>query len=368
MSVSADDRHLPGVDLPAGEPLIVLPATAVRRRSRRRLPAVVYWRRRIAVATVLLSSGAAAGMVAASALEGDRGTAPSLSSGTNDAAADAGVGVDEPARHVRTSAPPADDAPPAGVAPAWVPLRIGSHGDAVVDLQDRLRQLGFEPGPSDGQFGTLTKQAVWAFEKLVIGTPRAEVTGVVTEELWQAIETAEPIRPRRSHAAGETTRNHTEVYLPEQVVVFFVDDGAALISHMSSGSGEHWRETVTIQPGAYRNEHGTEPRRLGMMGHSLTPGGVYIYDRMIDGNREAALGTLYDPAYFNGGIAVHGANSVPLKPSSHGCIRIPRYISSRFQQYVALGDQVLVWDGEHEPEALGAVKPPVDRIDPDWTG
>ena len=44
--------------------------------------------------------------------------------------------------------------------------------------------------------------------------------------------------------------------------------------------------------------------------------------RQIDGWRHAPLGLLWRPKYFNGGIAVHGANSVPPYPASHGCARL----------------------------------------------
>lgn len=248
------------------------------------------------------------------------------------------------------------------------PLQVGDSETPVTALQDRLRELGFEPGPTDGQFGSLTQQAVGAFEKLILEAPSDQATGVVTDELRQAMLAQSPIRPRRSFAAGETSEDHTEVYLPEQVVAFFVNDEAVLISHMSSGSGERWRETVTIGPGEYRNEDGTEPIRLGLIGQSVTPGGVYMYDRIVDGRRLGALGAMYDPAYFNFGIAIHGADYIPLHPASHGCIRLPRYISDRFQQFIDRGDQVWVWDGENQPEWLGQVPPPFDQIDPNWNG
>ena len=91
-------------------------------------------------------------------------------------------------------------------------------------VQQRLTDLGFAPGPADGQFGELTRAAVWAFEKLVLGTPRAAATGVVTDEMWQRLQGAVDIQPRRSFGAYA---DHTEVYLPEQVVVFFVGDRPA---------------------------------------------------------------------------------------------------------------------------------------------
>ena len=157
------------------------------------------------------------------------------------------------------------------------------------------------------------------------------------------------IQPRRSFGAYA---DHTEVYLPEQVVVFFVDDRPALISHMSSGTGEEWCEEVTISPGEIGNEDGTEPLKRGECGISNTPGGVYEYYRQVEGVRQSALGGMWNPVYFNYGIAIHGALNVPLEPASHGCIRIPLEISETFQQFVDDGDQVYVFDGEREPEAL----------------
>ena len=46
-----------------------------------------------------------------------------------------------------------------------LPLREGQVGDAVADLQERLRRLGFEYMPdSSGVFGSATAQAVQEFQ------------------------------------------------------------------------------------------------------------------------------------------------------------------------------------------------------------
>ena len=34
------------------------------------------------------------------------------------------------------------------------------------------------------------------------------------------------------------------------------------------------------------------------------------------------LGEIYRPKYFSGGAAVHGSNSIPDYPASHGCVRV----------------------------------------------
>jgi L,D-transpeptidase catalytic domain/Putative peptidoglycan binding domain len=256
------------------------------------------------------------------------------------------------------------------------PLGFGMAGESVERLQTRLKELGFEPGPIDGQFGNLTRMAVWAYEKLVLQVPRDDARGIVTDEIWQHMQRPIRIDPRRWHSKDEATRNHTEIYLPEQVVAFFVDDEVALISHISSGDGQEWKEVVTIDPGEFQNEHGTEPLVRREIGKSITPGGVFEYHRMVEGLRNSALGGMWDPAYFNYGIAIHGALNVPLTPASHGCIRMPQTIGKIFHQYIDIGDQVFVWDGVKEPEEYNqfpnALYPkgelaPFNSIDPTYT-
>jgi peptidoglycan hydrolase-like protein with peptidoglycan-binding domain len=245
--------------------------------------------------------------------------------------------------------------------------RTLSHGSAGADVrtvQQRLKTLGFDPGPIDGQYGDLTRAAVWAFEKLVVGLPRDEATGDVTDAMWQQMQQPLEIRPRRPDAASD---NHTEIYLPEQVLVVFRDDEPVLISHISSGDGQEWCDEVTISPGEYGNENGTEPLKRGECGLSNTPGGVFEYERKVTGIRQSSLGSLLNPVYFNYGIAVHGGYNVPLQPASHGCIRIPNALSEFFQASVALDDQVYVWDGVKEPEQYGAQLPTFNWRDPDYT-
>ena len=244
------------------------------------------------------------------------------------------------------------------------PIGRGMAGSDVEAVQGRLKQLGFDPGPVDGQFGEITRAAVWAFEKLVMQTPRSEATGILTNDMWQRMQDPLVVVPRRPEAGSA---NHTEVYLPEQVVIFFEDDKPSLISHMSSGTGDKWCEEVTISPGEYGNEDGTEPLKRGECGVSVTPGGVFEYYRRVEGVRQSALGGMWNPVYFNYGIAIHGALTVPLEPASHGCIRIPLPLSEYFQGLVANGDQVYVFDGVEEPEEYGAQLPLFNTRDPDYT-
>src|SRR5207249_8339331 len=69
----------------------------------------------------------------------------------------------------------------------------------------------------------------------------------------------------------------------------------------------------------------------------------------ILGDHESKLGHLFNPLFFNGGIAIHGAASVPAYPASHGCVRIPMADSLWFYRTVSSGTPVYVIGGPHAP-------------------
>jgi hypothetical protein len=241
-------------------------------------------------------------------------------------------------------------------------LREGVKGDDVLRLQERLSQLKFDPGPLDGDFGQATKQAVWAFEKLVLKTPRKQATGAVTPEMWDVMQSTVQVTPRRD----ADSPSHVEIYLPEQVMVVFKETEVMLITHISSGSNEPWCEEVTIDPGEDGNNT-MQQIKIGLCGEAVTPPGIFYFYNRKQGTRESRLGSMYNPVYFNYGIAVHGAILVPLEPESHGCIRIPMSIARYFPALVAYGDRVYVFDGIKEPEEYGSPPPPFDKPDPNYT-
>lgn len=235
-------------------------------------------------------------------------------------------------------------------------LGLGANGASVVALQDRLRQIGFDPGPSDGSFGPSTERSLWAYEKFILHVAPDSVSGVITPDEWTAMNNPLTILPRR---AGSGT--HLEVLLPEQVAVLYVDDQVRLITHVSSGTGEEWCAVVAVD-----NDDGTQTEQ-GVCGVAVTPGGMFHFERRVVGWRNSKLGRLYNPVYFNYGIAVHGASNVPRRPASHGCVRIPMHIAEYFPSLVADGDLVYVFDGVKEPETYGAQVPIFDYPDPNFT-
>ncbi|WP_246027882.1 cell wall hydrolase [Paenibacillus xylaniclasticus] len=50
-------------------------------------------------------------------------------------------------------------------ATAFVTMKIGSEGNNVIDLQQRLRMLGYLTAQADGKFGTQTASAVKRFQR-----------------------------------------------------------------------------------------------------------------------------------------------------------------------------------------------------------
>lgn len=264
-----------------------------------------------------------------------------------------------------TTAAPAQctEASPVTCFPLSRVIRNGAKGDDVRRLQTRLKDLKFDPGKIDGVFGGDTRMAVWAFQGIVLGLKGNEKVDFVTPALWDVMRGDVNITPRRQPG----TPNHVEVSLPEQVLTVFKGPELVLVSHISSGTGETWCEPVTIDPGEEGNEKGTEPIYEGWCGQAVTPGGLYYFYNRKVGLRESKLGTMWNPVYFNFGIAVHGAMTVPKQPASHGCIRIPIFISEYFQSLVKYNDRIYVFDGVKEPEDYGSQPPAWDKKDPNFT-
>jgi peptidoglycan hydrolase-like protein with peptidoglycan-binding domain len=307
-------------------------------------------------AAALLGTVVIAGVVGGSSPGPD---VPSAGSGSADTTAPVSVVTQPAVVVVETTAPVVK-------VPLDRTLANGVAGDDVTRVQTRLKDLGFAPGGIDGIYGPLTIQAVWAFEKLVMGTPSDEATGRVTPEMWDRMQDPIRIQPRRP-TGGQA--DHTEIYLPEQVLAVFHADVPVFVAHISSGDNREWCEEVTISPGEIGNEKGTEPIKRGECGRSYTPGGVFEFERRVEGTRQSSLGGMLNPVYFNYGIAVHGAYNVPLHPASHGCIRIANDLSKTFFGLVELGDRVLVWNGEEEPEQVSERdrQPVWNWRDPDYT-
>jgi len=179
-------------------------------------------------------------------------------------------------------------------------LVVGDEGPDVQWIQRRLRELHFSPGEQDGHLGEGTLAALWALQKLAGLEPRDSVDA----EVWRALRSGVEVDVLAPFS--EPTR--AEIDLDRQVMTVFVDGEVELVTHVSSGSGEDY-----CQGGRCRR--------------AVTSAGDYRITRRIAGWRNAPLGSLYNPLYFNGGVAIHGSNFVPTWPDSHGCVRVPMHVA-----------------------------------------
>ena len=207
----------------------------------------------------------------------------------------------EPTTAVPTTAVPTTEVPPAPTtavappapapptAPTALPLsgpvlKSGSEGIEVAFLQFTLYQRGFWLADRLGRFGESTRHALVAFQKFY-GLPR---TGRLDPFSRLAVAGFSDRATPRGPGAGR----RIEVDLRRQVMIISTGDRVEFVFDSASGKAS-----------------------------TPTPRGSWKLTRQIRGVRRAPLGTLFSPKYFTGGYAIHGSNSVPAQPASHGCIR-----------------------------------------------
>jgi len=184
------------------------------------------------------------------------------------------------------------------------------------EAEQILSSLGYWITKVDGKYDDSTRQGVIAFQK-VEGLKR---TGMIDGKVLTALRLAS--RPTAKHGGPA----HVEIDISRQVIFLVNDEGVVTnVLATSTGNGER-----------YLSE--------GKWDRAYTPRGTFKIERQIKGIRKAPLGSLYYPSYFNGGIAIHGSNSIPVKAASHGCARIPRFADKQFVEMVKVGMPVYVYD------------------------
>jgi peptidoglycan hydrolase-like protein with peptidoglycan-binding domain len=207
---------------------------------------------------------------------------------------------------IETTLPPTTTAPPNIVPVAMVdpPLQaVGTgSGQETARIQLRLFELGFWLSAADGEYGLTTKQAVMAFEKYM----GFDADGKVDQGTADALTTMN-LRPVARADSGTLV----EVDKARQLLYFVIDGRTDWILNTSTGNGEEYTEPDQNTPGEF------------ITGVSLTPSGLHAVNReRPEGWWEGDLGEIYRPKYFVGGVAVHGSNSIPNYPASHGCVRV----------------------------------------------
>jgi peptidoglycan hydrolase-like protein with peptidoglycan-binding domain len=204
-----------------------------------------------------------------------------------------------------TTLPPTTTAVPVETVSIPIePIQAVGRGDgaATASAQWRLLELGFWLQEANGDYGLTTQQAVMAFQKYyglqtdgTLGPETAALMGSLTE------------RPKATADAGTLV----EIDKSKQLLFFVVGGRTEWILNTSTGSEIPYDEPDKNTPGERQT------------GDSVTRAGLHdVYRERAEGWWEGDLGEIYRPKYFSGGEAVHGSNSIPDYPASHGCVRV----------------------------------------------
>jgi len=194
-------------------------------------------------------------------------------------------------------------------------LSWGSNGPVLAAYQQRLKKLHFDPGAVDGVYGQDTDYAITAVQKL-LNLPR---DGRITPAVQAGLE-----HFKYTPALPKAEGNRVEINLDTQVLTVYKRWQPILITTTSTGSGDHF----------CGGADGCQ--------YAITPTGHFHFYSLHKGWDKGKLGRMWNPYYFNGGIAVHGLASVPSYPASHGCARIPMDIANYFPLLVDQGESVYV--------------------------
>ena len=133
--------------------------------------------------------------------------------------------------------------------------------------------------------------------------------------------------PAHSAQTGPPIRslaNYVYVDLSQQRLVEVHRHAVTAVLHVSTGGGYRY----TAPDGRTRI--------------AVTPVGRFKIYRKATGWQRGYLGAMYYPSYFTGGYAIHGSPSVPARPVSHGCIRIPMGVAIGFYSRNPVGTPVIV--------------------------
>ena len=185
----------------------------------------------------------------------------------------------------------------------------------IKEAEQRLAELGYWTGPVDGAFDAGSRSALVAYQKWE-GRP-------ITAKLTLA--ELEAIRASEGPKAREPGYEHVEVDVDRQVLLIINEAGGVKTLPVSTGNDKPFLVD-------------------GQTSIAYTPRGRFVvYDKTY-GWEDGVLGSVYYANYITGGVAIHGYETVPTTPASHGCIRIPMFAAREVSKILRLGTIVLVYD------------------------
>ena len=185
----------------------------------------------------------------------------------------------------------------------------------IKEAERRLAELGYWTGAVDGVFDVGSRSALIAFQKY----ESRPVTAKLTLDELEAMRTGQTPKPR------DPGYEHVEVDIDRQVLLLVREDGRVRVLPVSTGNDAKFMSD-------------------GQESVAYTPRGRFVvYDKTF-GWENGTLGSVYYANYISGGVAIHGYETVPTTPASHGCIRIPMFAARAVSKLLPLGTIVLVYD------------------------
>ena len=181
-------------------------------------------------------------------------------------------------------------------------LHQGQCGDVVIGFKKAMRKMGYIAN-SGRCFGGKTGRGVLAYRKVNGMTRSARAGKGLVKRAFAGKGEYEVRHPD----AGE----HVEAPLSKQVLVFAKGDKPFAVYPVSSGKSS--TPTVT---------------------------GHFTFIRQEPGYNSHGM---YYSFYFYGGYAVHGYESVPDYPASHGCIRTFIADQPEIYERINFGESIFVF-------------------------
>jgi peptidoglycan hydrolase-like protein with peptidoglycan-binding domain len=188
---------------------------------------------------------------------------------------------------------------PAGSCGISATLRIGSRGDAVRCLQSTLNGAGFNSGPVDGAFGSVTSRAVVAFQR----SRGLFVDGVVGPQTGTALGIWGAASGGGGAPAAPSTNCAPPAGVPEGAgqVVVVNSSGATADVDLLVNNGGGW-ECARMDMSGRVGRNGVRALADRRSGDGTTPGGVFGLGTMTapDGQTFQFFGNGANPG-VNGG-------------------------------------------------------------------
>jgi lipoprotein-anchoring transpeptidase ErfK/SrfK len=206
------------------------------------------------------------------------------------------------AKHVATPMLGADSTVRKSWKVSFPALRRGQCGDVVLGFKKAMRKMGYIAN-SGRCYGGKTARGVLAYRKVNDMNRSMRAGAGLVKKVFSGKGAYEVRHP----GAGD----HIEAPLSKQVLVFTKGDKPYAIYPISSGTSA--TPTVTGHYEMIRTEPGMNS--LGM----------------------------YYSWYFYGGYAIHGYNSVPDYPASHGCLRTFIADQPEIYERIFYGQDIFIW-------------------------